>query len=263
MQYKDVVGYVRVSTANQVENGEGLNIQRDKILAYCKERNIDIVRFYEDRGISGTVKDRDGLLELLKDCEKGFISKVIVYKQDRLSRELTVSLWLETQFKKHDIEISSVIDPEYDLDDPLQKAFKRIADVFAELEKDVIATRLKDGRINKVKNGERGSGPIPFGYVKVGDKLEIKPDEAQHLVRIFRWAVKGYRYSEIVRKLNKLGATTKRGKPFQIQSLKYCLSNKMYYGETGFGNFNTRGVHPPLISKRLFVKAQKKIGTSA
>ena len=98
-------GYLRVSTANQVENGDGLQIQRNKIIQFCKEQGLSIGEFYEDKGISGAVKDRPALLQLLKDCESGHIKRVIVYKQDRLSRELTVALWLETQFKKYDIEL--------------------------------------------------------------------------------------------------------------------------------------------------------------
>ena len=254
------VSYERVSTSNQVENGAGLKIQREKISEYCKEKGIALGRTYEDRGISGTVKDRPGLLQLLKDCETGIIGRVVVYKQDRLSRELTVSLWLETQFKKHDIEICSVVDPDYDLEDPLQKAFKRIADVFAELEKDVIAARLRDGRVNNAKNGERGSGPIPFGYKKVDGKLVTNPEEAQYVERIFRWALRGFRYSKIVDELNKRHVLTKRGKPFQIPSVRYVLSNKMYFGQTTFGNINSVGIHAPIISKRLFRKAQRQMG---
>lgn len=257
---KQTVAYVRVSTANQVENGEGLEIQKDRITGYCKDKGLTICRFYEDKGISGAIRDRTGLLELLKDCESKKVERIIVYKFDRLARDLTISLWLETQFKKHDVEVSSVVDPEYNLDDPLQKAFKRIADIFAELEKDVIAARLKEGRINNTKKGERGSGPVLFGYVKVGDKLKINPEEAKYVNKIFRWAVKGCRYSDIVRRLSKMRVTTKRGKAFQIQSLKYILSNKMYYGETSFGDLKAKGVHPPIISKRLFLKAQRKVG---
>jgi len=254
---QNVVAYTRVSTANQVENGEGLEIQRDRILSYCKERGIKVWRFYEDKGISGAIKDRPGLLSLLKDCEKGTVKSVVFYKQDRLSRDLTVSLWLETQFKKHDIELLSVVDPEYDMEDPLQKAFKRISDIFAELEKDVIATRLKEGRMNNAKNGKRSCGSIPYGFVKKDGALEIDPDEARHVVRIFKWAIKGHRYSEIVRRLNKRGATSKRNKQFTPQALKYILTNKMYYGETSFGDFNILGVHSPIISKRLYVKVQR------
>ena len=254
------VSYERVSTSSQVENGAGLKIQREKISEYCKDKGIALGRTYEDKGISGTVKDRPGLLQLLKDCETGIIGRVIVYKQDRLSRELTVSLWLETQFKKHDIEICSVVDPDYDLEDPLQKAFKRIADVFAELEKDVIAARLRDGRVNNAKNGERGSGPIPFGYKKVDGKLVTNPEEAQYVERIFRWALKGFRYSKIVDILKDRKILTRRRKAFTIQSIKYILTNAMYYGQTSFGDINSAGVHPPIISRRLFVKVQRKIG---
>lgn len=250
-------GYVRVSTVNQVENGDGLEIQRKRIAEYCKERGLTLDRVYEDRGISGAVRDRPGLLGLLKYCETGAVKKVIVYKQDRLSRELTVALWLEAQFKKYDIELNSVVDPEYDLEDPLQKAFKRIADIFAELEKDVIAARLKEGRINRAKNGQRGSGPIPFGYSKKDGILELEQKEADWVEKAFRWAAKGKSYTKIIKTLNKRGAVTRRGHSFQIESLKYLLRNKLYYGETQFGAINVKGVHQPIISKRLFRRVQK------
>ena len=257
---RQTVAYIRVSTANQVENGEGLEIQRRKIKAYSDDKTLIISKVYADEGVSGAVKDRPALLDLLNDCERGLVGKVIFYKQDRLSRDLTVSLWLETQFKKYDIELLSVVDPEYNMEDPLQKAFKRIADVFAELEKDVIATRLKEGRINTTKNGERGSGPIPYGYSKEQDELVILHKEADNINRIFRWVAKGVTLSMIVDKLNKLGATSKRGKSFQPSSLKYILKNRMYYGETAFGDVKAKGNHPPIISKRLYVKAQRALG---
>ena len=252
-----IIAYLRVSTSQQVNHGDGLEIQRRKILEFCNEKGVTVEKFYQDKGISGTVRDRPALLQLLKDCEAGRVKKVIVYKLDRLSRELTVALWLETQFKKYDIELISVVDPEYDMEDPLQKAFKRIADVFAELEKDVIAARLKEGRINNAKNGERGSGPIPFGYKKVEDRLEIEPEEAALVEKIFRWRNKGFGYSKIIAQLNKRGAMTKRGKPFQIESLKYILGNRLYYGEANFGEVKSKGNHEAVISKRLFVKVQK------
>lgn len=259
MEQENVVAYCRVSTQTQVKKGEGLEIQHRKISEFCDEKCLRLGKIYEDKGISGAVKDRPALLQLLKDCENGKVKKVIIYKHDRLSRELTIALWLETQFKKYDVEVVSVVDPEYDLDDPLQKAFKRIADVFAELEKDVIATRLKEGRINNAKNGKRGCGPIPFGYQKVGDNLEVNPDEAPHVIKIFRWFVKGHRYSEIAEILNKRNICTKRGRLFQIQSIKSILSNGTYCGQMTFGTITSIGVHQKLISKRLYAKAQERM----
>jgi len=257
MDNNGVVGYLRVSTSNQVENGNGLEIQRKRIEEYCSERKLKLAKIYEDKGISGAVKDRPALLELLKDCEDGRVKRVVVYKQDRLSRELTVALWIETHFKKHDIELNSVVDPEYDMEDPLQKAFKRIADIFAELEKDVIASRLKEGRINKAKNGDRGSGPTPFGYRKDNDALIPDEKEAIWVDKIYRWRSKGRRYSKIISLLNNRDVKSKRGKSFSTDALKYILSNPYYYGANNFGDIQGKGNHQPIISKRLYLKVQK------
>jgi len=255
----NVQAYVRVSSHNSADHAESLEIQRRKILDYCKEKNLHLDRVYEDKGISGTIKDRPALLELLKDCEAGRVKKLVVYKQDRLSRELTVALWLETQFKKYDVEVISVADPEYDLEDPLQKAFKHIADIFAELDRDTVVMRLREGRINNAKNGERGSGPVPYGYKKVGDVLIIDAEESKWVDKIFRWKVKGIRYSEILNRLNKAGVTTKRGKRFSAAALTYLLKNNLYCGEMSFGDIKSKSAHPSIISRRLYRKTQKSM----
>jgi len=250
------VGYVRVSTQSQVDNGGGLDTQRKRIDDYSNEKGYPVSKLYCDEGISGAVKDRPALLNLLRDCESGKVKRVLVYKMDRLAREMTISLFLETQFRKYDVEVLSVVEPELG-DDPLEKAFRRIAYVFAELEKDVLTARMLDGKVNKAKNGERASGPIPYGYMKVNDTLEIKPEEAKWVEKTYRWRTRSFSYTKIVRELNKRGAQTKRGKPFHIEAIKYILNNPMYYGETKFGSIKREGVHDPIISKRLFLKVQK------
>lgn len=254
---KSVVAYCRVSCQAQVDRGEGMEIQRERILHYCKTEKLKISRFYNDEAVSGAVRDRPELIKLLEDCKAGKIGKVIVYKFDRLARELSVSLWIESVFKRYDVELFAVEDPEIDMNDPLQRAFRRLIDIFAELERSIITSRLRAGRDNNARNGLRGSGPISFGYVKVGDKLEIEQTEAEYVRKIFRWFVRGHRYTEIVSILNKKGIKTKRGKSFQIQSVKSILRNGLYCGEMTYGSISTKGAHESIISKRLFIKAQK------
>lgn len=254
----ETVAYLRVSTQSQVENGDGLETQRKRILEFAKEKNLTISKFYCDEGISGAVKDRPALLDLLSACESKDIGTVIVYKMDRLARELTISLWLETQFKKHNIEVLSVVERELG-DDPLEKAFRRIAYVFSELERDVITARLKDGRENNAKKGERGSGPIPFGYKKDGDVLVVDETEAPWVDKIFRWRARGHSYTKITRSLSMAGVLTKRGKQFSIDSIKYLLGNSLYHGATDFGDIHAKGVHQAIISKRLHLKVQKLV----
>lgn len=253
-----VVGYVRVSTMNQAENGAGLAIQKKRIAEFCNGKGFKLARFYEERGISGAVRDRPALLSLLKDCEAGRIKRVVVFRHDRLAREITIAIWIETQLKKYDIELNSVSDPDLDTSDPLQAAFRNIIHVFSQLEKELIVFRLREGRIDSAENGKKACGALPFGYTKAGDILEINLRESEFVEKIFRWAAKGSSYSKIAENLNKAGLFTRRGKPFQIESVKYILRNSIYYGEATFGEIKSRGEHKPIVSKRLFMRVQRR-----
>ena len=259
MQLEDVVvGYARVSTQSQLERGEGLQIQKKRILSYCRDKGLKLSKIYEDKATSGAIRERPALLRLLRDCESGGIKKIIVHKQDRLSRELGVSLWLEERFRENGITIISILEPALFTDDPMTKALRRIISVFSELEKETICSRLREGRVYKAQNGHKGSGPIAFGYVKQDKNLVIKPDEAEWVRRIFKWFVRGRSYSYIIGRLAKAGVRTKRGKVFSIESLKYVLNNSLYCGQSNYGNIHCSGSHEAVISRRLFRKAQNR-----
>lgn len=253
----ETVSYVRVSTQAQVDDGSGLETQKAKIVEFAKEKNLVISKFYRDEGISGAIKDRPALLDLLSACEAGKVKTILVYKMDRLARELTISLWLESKFKQHDVQVLSVVDPELG-DDPLEKAFRRIAYVFSELERDVITARLKDGRINKAKNGERGSGAVPYGYEKKDGTIVINSNEGKWVQKIFRWRARGFSYTKIIDLLTKFKVYTRRGKQFSTDSIKYILNDSIYCGMSSFGDISVRGVHEAIISKRLYGKLKKR-----
>src|SRR5258708_6231902 len=78
------VGYIRVSTTRQVENGVSLEMQRTKIKQWCMLHDYKLVAIFEDAGVSGTREDRPGLAKALKACTKG--TALVVYKLDRLGR---------------------------------------------------------------------------------------------------------------------------------------------------------------------------------
>ena len=89
MTTQRVIGYVRVSTQEQVE-GFGLAVQRDGIRAYCKERGLRLVDIAADEGISGSngLDTRPGLTEALLRVEDHEVSGIVVYRLDRLARDL-------------------------------------------------------------------------------------------------------------------------------------------------------------------------------
>ena len=81
---KVAVGYVRVSTQEQVSEGVSLDAQRDKLRAYCKCSGIKLIDIKADEGISGGTLDRPGLQAALAMLRRGTAITLIVVKLDRI-----------------------------------------------------------------------------------------------------------------------------------------------------------------------------------
>ena len=74
---KQVCGYVRCSSNEQAEHGYGLDVQHHTITRYCKDNSLDLVRIYEDAGLSGAeIHTRPALLEMLQDIRKAYIPHI-------------------------------------------------------------------------------------------------------------------------------------------------------------------------------------------
>jgi DNA invertase Pin-like site-specific DNA recombinase len=85
-----VVGYVRVSTQGQARDGYSLQYQVDEIQRYCEENNMNLIRIYEDRGLSGAKVDEEGLTvereslqNMLADISQSDIQSIIVLNTSR------------------------------------------------------------------------------------------------------------------------------------------------------------------------------------
>ena len=77
--------YLRVSTNGQID-GESLNTQRIQIQDYCASRGWELVKVYEDAGISGAKDDRPALQALLSAVKAGEIDAVVVRDLSRFGR---------------------------------------------------------------------------------------------------------------------------------------------------------------------------------
>ena len=84
---KVIFGYTRVSTEEQAQHGISVDAQRDILNGYAAMRQLPIT-IYSDPGFSGKDTNRPALQRLLKDCRRGGVDTVIVWKLDRLSRSL-------------------------------------------------------------------------------------------------------------------------------------------------------------------------------
>src|ERR1039457_3247549 len=98
-----VIGYVRVSTGKQAEEGLGLEVQEQAIRSWAKSHRHKIVAVIADEGISGAkeLDDRPGLAEALAMIGNGVVGGICVARLDRLARDLVLQEQLLAEIRRH------------------------------------------------------------------------------------------------------------------------------------------------------------------
>ena len=142
--------YCRVSTAMQ---HTGLEAQKRALEDWCRHRQITGYQVYEDENQSGTKSSRPALDMMMADARAGRISTVTVYSFSRFARSTTHLLSALEEFKKLDVKFVSVTE-QIDTDSHLGKAFFTILAALAQLERDLIAERVRNGLANARAKGK-------------------------------------------------------------------------------------------------------------
>ncbi|GAA4407317.1 recombinase family protein [Tsukamurella soli] len=170
-----VVGYLRVSTIEQAEHGFGLDSQRAAVRAAATAGGHRVVAWCSDEGISGAkpAADRPGLTDALEMIRDGKAQGIVVRDLDRLAREITVQeAVLAAVWQTADAVVltsSGPVQPD-DPDDPMRRVLRLMVGVFADLERSMIAKRLRDGRRAKKAKGGWAAGREPYGFASVPPK---------------------------------------------------------------------------------------------
>ncbi|TCS91303.1 site-specific DNA recombinase [Keratinibaculum paraultunense] len=144
--------------------GESIQNQIEMCKDYCN-KHFDQCEFiiYEDEGFSGGDKDRPQFKSMMSDAKKGKFETVVCYRLDRISRNvLDFSQTLEELNNKNISFIS--INEQFDTSTPIGRAMTYIATVFAQLERETIAERIRDNMIQLAKTGRWLGGVTPTGF---------------------------------------------------------------------------------------------------
>ena len=135
-------------------------------------------KVYSDKGYSGKNTNRPAFNQLMGDLEDGMIEQIVVYRLDRFSRSLLDFSMAWEKMSKNQVDFISV-NEKFDTSTPMGKAMLFIIMVFAQLERETIAERVKDNYYTRIKNkGSWPGGPAPFGWdnsemVSEGRKIPI------------------------------------------------------------------------------------------
>ena len=147
------------------------SISIDTQIEFCRRfAGTEECRVYTDKGWSGKNIDRPEFRRLLSDIKRGAITKLVVYKLDRISRSLNDFSNLMELFRQYNVEFASTVET-FDTSTPIGRAMLGIIMVFAELERENILMRVKD---NYYARGEKGmylGGPPTFGFDKTPTTL--------------------------------------------------------------------------------------------
>lgn len=208
-----LVAYLRVSSREQVEHGQGLGIQRTAITRWAKANGHRIVAWYSDEGVSGAkpAEERPGLTDALVMLRERKASGLVVRDLDRLAREVTVQeAILAEAWERLDSKVFTATADEVlrdDPDDPMRTAMRQMAGVFAGLDRRMIVKRLRDGRKAKAALGEHATGCYPYGSSKAGEV----PAEQRALARMLALRAQGKSTRVIAAVLTAEGHPTRRG----------------------------------------------------
>lgn len=238
--------YLRVSTDEQVEKGNGLRVQEDKLRKHCELNEYELKEqyVYIDDGYSGSLptNSRPALKRLFEDAEQKKFDVVVVYRIDRFFRKGARLSDAMDELGKLGIAFKSVAE-DFDTGTPNGKFFAQLLGIVAELERETITERMSGGRERAAKDGKWVTGVPPYGYVvnKETKLLEIVPEEAEVVRKFYHWLVyERCSLSEITRRANELKMsapkhnTQKKRKTFNYwwkRSINRVLLNEVYTGD--------------------------------
>lgn len=225
-----VVGYLRVSTDRQAEDGFGMAVQEAKVRAWCKEGGHRLVGIFRDEGISGTkgLGEREGLADAIAAIRGKSAEGIVVPKLDRLARDLIVQEQALAEVWRLGGQVFTCAPGEADYltddpDDPSRKLIRQVLGAVSEYERAMIVVRLRSGRRAKAARGGYAYGAPPFGYRVEGRELVDDEDEQEALDLMAELHNRGCSLREIAEELNSEGVKTKRGGTWHPQSVSRCL----------------------------------------
>jgi DNA invertase Pin-like site-specific DNA recombinase len=145
--------YARVSTSEQSTDSQLLDLKR-----YVRERGWHLYREYTDNGVSGTKDSRPALNELMNDAKKRRFDTVLVWRFDRFARSTKHLILALEEFRNLGIDFVSYQE-NIDTSSPLGSAIFTIISAVAQLERDIIAERVKAGLRRAKENGKKLGRP--------------------------------------------------------------------------------------------------------
>lgn len=237
------LAYCRVSTEEQAEEGFSIEGQTDKLRAYATLHDLGEITVITDPGVSGKNMLRPGLQQLLVAVEAGHATHVVIWKLDRLCRNLRDLMELRDTFERNNVTLQSVCE-NLDLSSPAGRWFFSMMGGQAEYYRDALAENVRMGHDRAVKEGCWINRP-KTGYDLVSGLLVPNAD-ATLVIECFRLRAEGHSYRTIEERTG-----------IKCSTVKAILDSRIYRGEVLHRKKWHAGTHDALVSEEEWQGAHR------
>lgn len=220
--------------------GNQIELCKDYIRNMFGERYVELCEVFEDEGFSGGNLKRPAFQRMMADVRKRKFKAIVVYRLDRISRNISDFTGLIDELTKLDVSFVSIRE-QFDTSTPMGRAMMFIISVFSQLERETIAERIRDNMHELAKTGRWLGGNAPLGYqskpvskITIDGKerksfcLEPVPEEIDIPKLIFDLYTETDSLTAVEAELLRRRMKTKLGKDFTRFAIKAILQNPVY-----------------------------------
>ena len=253
--------YARKSTDEDTKQVRSIEDQLTELKLFSQKENLDVIDVLVEKK-SAKAPGRSIFNEMLERIRKGEANGIISWNPDRLARNSLDGGQIIYLIDQGLIKYLKF--PTFWFEDTPQGRFMlNLAFSQAKYYVDNLSQNVKRGMLNKARRGEFPM-KAPPGYInnRVTRKIDLDPKTAKHIKKGFLLYSKGtYSYQKISDYLKSKGVLSKRRKKkepmsFSIKGIHGILTNPFYYGHFRFNDEIFKGIHKPLITKKLFDRVQ-------
>lgn len=270
--HKIAVGYCRVSTDEQADNGLSIEVQEQVCRKVMIDDGCKILNILKDEGKSGGSMERKGIREIMRLVAAQEIQAVYTIHSDRIARNTLEYLQFRQLLRENNVVLKCLYQPMSD-DSAASRTMDTVLASFNEMQRLVTSEKVKSTLYAKARAGYFPATPPP-GYVNVDNpnkdteriarKIVVPDPKTAPLIKeIFRqYATGNFNVYDLCDIMYEKGLRSQRGGRMSPSRVFDLLVNRFYLGEVHWGPVeNKAGKHAPLIDEYIFKQVQQVLNS--
>lgn len=245
------------------DNSDSVEVQINMCKEYAglifRDAVLEFKIYNKDEGFSGKNTNRPSFQELMRDVQDNVLDVVMVYKLDRISRNVKEFSAMYDTFEQHGVSFISVKES-FDTSTPIGRTVMYILAAFAQLERENTSERVGDNMLALAEAGKWTGGNCPSGMTSVKKKIGAKEhsflvvdeNEIWRIKMLYELILSGYTITKIERYCKNHGIRSQSGKFLSTSQIHNIITNPVYCQNApeAYDYFLEHGCKLP--DKRLF-----------